>query len=155
MNDILLHPIAYVKNTRPALSDDYWGELISEIELIDSLPAAAFDGIENFSHLEVLFYFHKSNPENKVLFGRPRENPQWPVTGIFAQRKKDRPNNLGTTIVKLNKRVGNKLYVENLDAIDTTPVLDIKPVFKEFLPAGEIVQPPWSIQLMANYWNKK
>ncbi|MEJ2664769.1 MAG: TrmO family methyltransferase, partial [Spirochaetia bacterium] len=72
--------------------------------------------------------------------------------GIFSQRKKDRPNHIGTTSVELVRREGRTLIVKNLDAINGTPVLDIKPVFREFLPRGEIRQPEWSKILMKNYW---
>jgi tRNA (adenine37-N6)-methyltransferase len=72
--------------------------------------------------------------------------------GIFAQRKKDRPNAIGLTIAELIKHEGNKIWVKNLDAIDGTPVLDIKPVMKEFLPAADVIQPPWAGELMKDYW---
>ena len=155
MTDIILRPIGYVKNTRLDMSDDFWGGIISEIELVDNLPAETLDGIENFSHIEVFFHFHKVELQKQIYSGHPRENPDWPVTGIFAQRKKNRPNRLGATIVKLKSRQGNKIFVENLDAINGTPVLDIKPVLKELLPTGDIVQPTWTSKLMDNYWTKK
>jgi tRNA (Thr-GGU) A37 N-methylase len=59
---------------------------------------------------------------------------------------------LGATIVKIIKREGVQLFVKGLDAIDGTPVLDIKPVMKEFLPRGEVSQPDWATELMKNYW---
>jgi tRNA (Thr-GGU) A37 N-methylase len=72
--------------------------------------------------------------------------------GIFAQRAKDRPNRLGTTIVEIAGREGSVLTVIGLDAIDGTPVIDIKPVMAEFLPRGAIRQPQWSHELMRYYW---
>ena len=149
---IILEPIAFVKNERKDKLDDNWGNVISEIELVDSLPIECFDRINNFSHLEIIFYFNKSN---KVVIGsdHPRENKDWPKVGIFSQRKKDRPNHLGLTIVKLIKVEGRKLIVSGLDAIDGTPILDIKPVFSEFLPNENIKQAPWTKELMNNYWN--
>ena len=155
MTDILLRPIGYVKNERQDLSDDFWGGIISEIELVDNIPAETLEGIENFSHLEIIFHFHKVDSKKQVFSGHPRENPDWPVTGIFAQRKKDRPNLLGATIVKLKNRQGNKIIVENLDAINGTPILDIKPVLKELLPIGNITQPKWTSELMQKYWTTK
>lgn len=103
-----------------------------------------------FSHLEILYYFHRS--EKTVTGGHPRENRAWPRVGIFAQRKKDRPNHLGATFVNLVRREGRKLVVANLDAVDGTPVIDIKPVMAEFLPKGTIQQPAWATELMAGYW---
>jgi tRNA (Thr-GGU) A37 N-methylase len=69
-------------------------------------------------------------------------------------RKKDRPNLLGLTMVKLVKKEGRTLFVEGLDAIDGTPVLDIKPVFREFLPSGEVVQPEWVSVMLKDYYAK-
>lgn len=144
-------PIGFVSNNRSEPIDDHWSSVESVIELIDSLPAECFDGIEEFSHIEVLYYFDKST---KTFIGseHPRENTNYPKVGIFAQRKKDRPNHIGATIVTLVKRDGKKLWVKNLDAIDGTPVIDIKPVFKEYLPQGDVLQPDWSTALMKDYW---
>lgn len=151
--DIYLQPVAFVKNTRTDLSDDFWGTVVSEIELVESIPADAFTGIDEFSHLEIIFHFNKSDKSKIVFSGYPRGNKDWPQVGIFAQRKKDRPNALGLTVVEFVKREGNKIWVKYLDAINGTPVLDIKPVMKEFLPAGKIRQPQWSVELMKEYWS--
>ena len=149
---IILNPVATVKNSRQDQSDDFWGNIISEIELAENIPADAFNGIEEFSHLEIIFHFDKADKANAVYSYHPRGNKNWPKVGIFAQRKKDRPNGIGLTIAELVKREGNKIWVRYLDAIDGTPVLDIKPVLKEFLPTKEIKQPQWSHELMKNYW---
>jgi tRNA-Thr(GGU) m(6)t(6)A37 methyltransferase TsaA len=135
------------------MTDDNWGEVISEITLAPFLKEEALFGIEEFSHLEILFHFHKADPL-KIVTGaeHPRENPEWPRVGIFAQRKKSRPNLLGTTIVQFLKREGTTLFVKGLDADDGTPILDIKPVLKEFLPRGEVRQPVWASEVMRNYW---
>jgi len=150
---IALSPVAIVKNSRRDLSDDFWGMMISEIQLLPGIPAEAFNGIESFSHLEIIFYFDKSDKSKIVFNGHPRGNKDWPDVGIFAQRKKDRPNAIGLTIVELVKREGNTIWVKYLDAIDDTPILDIKPVMKEFLPANEVKQPQWSTELMKDYWS--
>lgn len=151
MMAIELQPIAYVKNNRNAPIDDNWAEIESVIELAPNLPAECLDDIEEFSHLEIIYFFDKAT---KTVTGseHPRENKAWPKVGIFAQRKKDRPNHIGATIVNLVRKEGRKLYVRNLDAIDGTPVIDIKPVFKQYLPQGEITQPEWTNELMKNYW---
>src|SRR5882757_339681 len=116
--DIVLQPVAFVKNNRQDLSDDYWGSITSEIELVPAIPAEAFDGIDAFSHLEIVFYFNQSDKSKIVLHGHPRGNKEWPDVGIFSQRKKDRPNAIGLTIVELLKKEGNKIWVRHLDAID-------------------------------------
>lgn len=152
MTPIILQPLAFVKNTRTEAGDDFWGSVIHEIELAEGVPAAAFDGIEEFSHLEIIFYFDKADPSKAVYKYHPRGNKNWPEVGIFAQRKRDRPNSLGLTVAELVKREGNKIWVKNLDAIDGTPVLDIKPVIKEFLPPHDTRQPAWCSELMTNYW---
>ncbi len=145
--------IATVFNDRKAITDDFWGDVISEIKLTDNIPAEAFDGIEEFSHAEIIYVFDKA-VNGKVVVGseHPRENKAWPKVGIFAQRKKNRPNFLGATICKIVKRDGRSLFVQMLDAIDGTPVVDIKPVMKEFLPALPVTQPGWSNELMKDYW---
>lgn len=150
--DFSFQQMAVVKNLRSDLSDDFWGSVISEIELLPHVPAQAFNGIEEFSHLEIIFHFDKADKSKAVFFSHPRGNTNWPEVGIYAQRKRDRPNGIGATIVRLIKREGNKIWVKKLDAIDGTPILDIKPVMKEFLPAIKIKQPKWSKELMKNYW---
>lgn len=152
---ITLTPIGIVRNSRSQVEDDDWGSIVSEIVLQGALDAEALQGLEDFSHAEILFYFHQV-PEAKIETGarHPRNNSEWPKVGILAQRGKNRPNRLGLTTVKIIKREGTSLLVEGLDAIDGTPVLDIKPVMREFQPREEIRQPEWARELMKNYWIK-
>ncbi len=149
--NIQIKPIGFVVNKRTEKSDFKWSSIESKIELTAEFDSDSFEGIELFSHLEILFYFDKSEKE---FLGseHPRGNRKYPKVGIFAQRKKDRPNHIGATIVNLIRKEGKSLIVANLDAINGTPVLDIKPVFKEYLPKGEVVQPSWVKELMENYW---
>lgn len=148
-----IKPIGTVRAQRALPEDDFWGNSISTIELVDDLDAEALLGLEDFSHAEVLYLFDQVD-ESKIVTGarRPRNNQDWPRVGIFAQRAKNRPNRLGSTIVKIVAREGRKLVVAELDAIDGTPVIDIKPVMQEFLPRHALRQPEWSRQLMAQYW---
>lgn len=150
--EIRLSPIGFVKNSRQTPTDDFWGEVISEIELADDIPTEAFDGMSGFSHLEIVYYFDKVTGDQVVFSGHPRGNPAYPSIGIFCQRKKDRPNAIGLCTVEILEHKGRKITVSNLDAIDGTPVLDIKPVFREFQPKGEIRQPEWVEDLMRDYW---
>ena len=150
--DITLRPIAIVNNKRDAATDDFWGDVISEITLLPHIPAEAFSGIENFSHLEIIYFFDKADQSKIVYSGRPRGNPNWPECGIFSQRKKDRPNQIGLCRVELVKHTSNTITVKYLDAINGTPVLDIKPVFKEFGQKTAIRQPDWVAELMSDYW---
>lgn len=151
--EIILSPIGYVRAARQRPEDDDWGNTRATIELADSLPADALDGIESFSHAEIIFYFNQVDPAKIVTGARhPRNNPAWPRIGIFAQRGKNRPNRLGLTTVRILGRSGRSLYVAELDAIDGTPVLDIKPVMQEFLPRETVRQPDWSHDVMRDYW---
>jgi tRNA-Thr(GGU) m(6)t(6)A37 methyltransferase TsaA len=151
--NIDLTPIGYVTSPREDLNDDGWGDIVARIELSPDFEAEAFDGIEEFSHIEVVYYFDRV-PEEGIERGarHPRENGEWPKVGIFAQRGKNRPNRLGVSIAQLIAREGRQLVVRGLDAINRTPVLDIKPVMLEFLPTGEVCQPAWSHELMRRYW---
>lgn len=150
--EIKLTPIAIVKNSRTIPIDDNWEEVFAEIELAESIPTEAFENISDFSHLEIIYYFDKVESKDIVFSGRPRGNPNYPIIGIFGQRKKDRPNRIGLCTVQLIEHRGRTIKVKYLDAIDGTPVLDIKPVFREFQPKGEIKQPIWVEDLMKKYW---
>jgi len=83
----------------------------------------------------------------------PRNNVAWPKVGIFAQRGKNRPNRIGTTVCRIDRIEGLRLDVTGLDAIDGTPVLDLKPWVLEFGPRGEVRQPAWMDELMRSYWS--
>jgi tRNA-Thr(GGU) m(6)t(6)A37 methyltransferase TsaA len=152
--EILLKPIAIVINNRKNLSDDYWGNVVSEIILDESIPTESLIGIEEFSHIEIIFYFHQA--QDQVKFSRhPRGNKNLPETGIFAQRAKDRPNRLGVTIARLIKREGRILTVDHFDGMDGTPVIDIKPVMKTFLVnKNEVTEPRWVKAMLTNYWKE-
>lgn len=152
--NIQFHPIAYVRNSRKSATDDFWGDVVSEIDLDEGIPSDSLTGISEFSHLEIIYCFDKVDFRNMRFSSHPRGNPDFPLCGIFAQRKKDRPNQIGLCTVELLEVSERKLIVKKLDAIDGTPVLDIKPVFREFLPQGEIRQPGWVSELMKDYWKK-
>jgi len=150
-----VEPIAYVRGGRSAPDDDFWGGARCSIELAEGVGADSLDGIEEFSHIELVFVFDRVDPARIVSGARhPRNNSDWPLVGIFAQRGKNRPNRLGCSIVPLIAREGRSLLVGELDAIDGTPVLDIKPVFREYLPNAEVRQPDWSCEIMRDYWSE-
>lgn len=150
---ITLTPIGVVQATRQQTNDDFWGGSTATITLADGFSAEALTGLAAFSHIEVLFYFHQV-PATAVVTGarHPRQNPNWPRVGIFAQRGKNRPNRLGSTLCRLVSVRDCELVVAELDAIDGTPVLDIKPVMREFLPRQAVEQPSWASELMQDYW---
>ena len=150
-----VQPIAFVRSDREEVWDDFWGGVDARIELAPNVPVESLDGLEDFSHAEILLVFDRVAPEAVVTGARhPRNNPDWPRMGIFAQRAKGRPNRLGSTIVRILSRLGPSLHVAGLDAVNGTPVLDIKPVIAEFLPQEPVCQPEWSRLLMRDYWRQ-
>ena len=150
---IVMEPIGRVRTQRVQAEDDNWGGVESRIVLREDLDPEALLGIEEFSHAEIVFYFDQVEAGKIVLDARhPRNNPDWPRVGIFAQRGKNRPNRIGTTIVRVLGREGRVLRVAELDAIDNTPVLDIKPYVPAFDSRPAAVVPMWIERLMKNYF---
>lgn len=156
MGRIEVEPIGRVEAGRTAVEDDYWGGEEAWIALDERFEDEALQGLETFSHAEVIFHFDRVDPAKVVSGARhPRNNRDWPAVGIFAQRGKNRPNRIGSTICRILGVEGRRLRVSELDAIDGTPVLDIKPVMSEFLPRQEVRQPDWSRGLMNRYWRER
>ena len=104
------------------------------------IPTESLDHIEDFSHLEIIYYFDKVDPDDIIYSGRPRGNPNYPTVGIFGQRKKDRPNQIGLCTVELLEHDERTIKVKYLDALDGIHGLDIKPVFAEFQRKGKFKQ---------------
>src|SRR5260370_37736410 len=143
-------PIAHVVGGRVKPTDDYWGGTPSIIR-IDSrrFESDSTLGLGDFSHLEVVFRFHLTDPTDLNLGARrPRDNPDWPRVGIFGHRNMRRINWRGVSRCRLVQVDGLDLHVEELDAGDGTPVLDIKPWFSEMGPRGEIRQYAWSVETL-------
>ena len=154
MTQILMEPIAWVHNQRAEVRDGEWGEVVSRVRLADDLPEAALKGLEDFSHVNVVYWFHKIDPKKAVSYERhPRNKTHWPKVGVLAQRCKNRPNRLGLTVARILRREGRDLWVAGLDAVNGTPVLDLKPVMSEFLPQESVTQPSWASELMESYWS--
>jgi tRNA-Thr(GGU) m(6)t(6)A37 methyltransferase TsaA len=155
VNDLsfVMRSIGRVRGGRDEALDDDWGAVEADIELDDRFPADALDGLEAFSHVEVVFVFDRVD-ENTVYVGarRPRNNPNWPAVGIFSQRAKARPNRIGLTTCEVLGVEGRVVRVRGLDAVDGSPVLDLKPYMAEFAPRAPVRQPAWSTELMTGYW---
>ncbi|MHC3468759.1 SAM-dependent methyltransferase [Streptomyces sp. 7R007] len=149
-----LVPVAHVHNDRREITDDFWGDVPSVIRLdADRFTPEALLSLDSFSHVEVVFHFHRVPPEKVQTAARhPRNNPDWPLAGIFAQRGKNRPNRIGVSRCRLLKVEGLDVHVLGLDAVDGTPVLDIKPYLRQFGPREEVVQPEWVDDLMRDYY---
>ena len=153
-NNIEMQPIGIIYSERHDPIDDQWDKVKSIIEIDPhTFRPEALVGLNEFSHCEVIYFFHKVAAEKIERGSRhPRGNKDWPQVGIFSQRAKDRPNRIGSTICRILSVDGLKVTVEGLDAIDRTPVLDIKPYISEFGARGAVRQPNWSSDLMKNYW---
>ena len=154
MTEYTVRPIGHVFSARSSRTDDDWGSVESVIRLDEGrFTPDSVAGLDEFSHVEVIFLFDRFDEEKVTLGARhPRGNEAWPKVGIFAQRASSRPNRLGVTTCELIGVDGLDVRVRGLDAIDTTPVLDIKPHLREFEPRGGVRQPSWSSELMAGYW---
>lgn len=154
MTSFTVEPIGFVRSSRDAAIDDDWDAVTATIELdATQLDADATQGLEAFSHIEVVFLFDQVDPD-KVCRGsrHPRGNTAWPRVGILAQRAKDRPNRIGLTTCRVLRVDGLRIEVSGLDAIEGTPVLDVKPVMEGFAARGERLEPTWAAELMAGYW---
>ena len=143
-----------VGSPRSVPLDDDWGQVLSTITLDASrFGPGSLQGLEAFSHLEVVYVFDRVDPEPVELVARhPRGRTDWPMVGVFAQRAKGRPNRIGVSVCELVGIEGTVVTVRGLDAIDGSPVLDLKPYMAEFGPRGPVRQPEWSRELMAGYW---
>ena len=151
---IAMTPIGKVHGGREAPDDDDWGQSRARIDLDPArFDAEALLGLDAFSHVEVIYVFDRVGDDQIVTGARhPRGNKAWPKVGIFAQRGKNRPNRIGVTVCEIIAVAGRVLEVKGLDAIDGTPVLDIKPVMSGFSPRGEIREPGWALEIMEKYW---
>ena len=148
-----VEPIGVVTSKRRDPIDDDWGDVAATITLTGRYGADSLQGLEAFSHVEVIYVFDQVDAATVTTGARrPRGNPAWPEVGIFAQRAKNRPNRLGLSTCELVAVLGAAIEVRGLDAVDGTPVLDIKPYMVEFAPRRPVTQPAWSHELMVNYY---
>jgi tRNA (Thr-GGU) A37 N-methylase len=149
-----MRPIGHVRGGRSEVEDDEWGAVRARIELDgDVVTADAVLGLESFSHVEVLFVFDRVD-ETTVCTGarHPRGRTDWPLAGILAQRAKDRPNRIGSTVAEVVAVGDGWIDVAGLDAVDGTPVLDVKPYLRGFAPRTDVREPAWATELMDGYW---
>lgn len=149
---ITVTPIGVVRCGRREVLEDHWGSVISQLILDPSvLDHDATLGLAGFSHIEVIFHFHR---EHRVRRGAayPRGNPAWPWVGVLVGHSPVRPNHLGVSRCALLAVSGLELTVRGLDAIDGTPVLDIKPYATAFEPNTSVREPAWMRELMADYY---
>jgi tRNA (adenine37-N6)-methyltransferase len=146
-------PIGSVVGGRNEATDDHWGDVVAQIFIDDRFSAEVLHGLAEFSHLDVVYVFDRVDESTITVDARhPRGRTDWPRVGIFAQRAKARPNRIGVTTCEIVAVDERSVTVRGLDAIDGTPVLDLKPYMIEFAPRTPVRQPAWSSELMQQYW---
>ena len=144
--------IGTVYNDVKEPTDEGWGGVVSEVVLDETL-ADGLDGIEDFSHVLILYWMHRAAEAEPVrMRRRPQGREDMPEIGIFAQRARHRPNPIGVTAVRLLRRDKNRLVVQGLDAINGTPVVDVKPYVPQFDTVESPRVPEWVARLMVNYF---
>lgn len=145
IKEIRLEPIGYVQ--RKTKNEDVKDRSLTTQVVIKSKYLEALGGIEDYSHLFIIFYMHKTPRRQKpILKVNPRGRADIPLQGIFATRTPQRPNPVGLTLVQLIERKQNLLVVKGLDAYDNTPVLDIKP-YDHWNSATDTKVPQWRRKL--------
>ncbi|MGL5647776.1 MAG: tRNA (N6-threonylcarbamoyladenosine(37)-N6)-methyltransferase TrmO [Clostridium sp.] len=149
---INLTPIGYVSNDVQNRKDKSWGDDISKISL-EKQYVGGLTGLSDFSHAIIIYYLDKAKfDKDKHIQRKPQNRDDMPLVGIFSQRGKDRPNQIGMTSVKIISTSDDVLIIQGLDAIDGTPILDIKPYYPVYdCKVGAIV-PEWVNRLMKHYF---
>jgi len=143
--NMVVKPIGIVRSkVKQKTKPDYdWQKVVSEI-VIDSRLSEALEGLDGYSHVIVIYWLHQSGAKKMALKVHPKGNQELPLVGLFASRSPYRPNPVGQKMVRLLKRQGSILWVEGLDAIDNTPVIDIKPYIPGYDSAAEATVPKWT-----------
>ncbi|MFE9659133.1 TrmO family methyltransferase [Streptomyces sp. NPDC005955] len=154
MSKLEIVPVATVVGGHLRPGDDHQGGVESVIRLNPDLPGETLQGLEEFSHLEVLWHFHLASPDDVALHARsPRNNPDWPPTGTFVHRNHRRPNQLAVSHPRLLRVEGLDLHVTDLDAVHGTLVYDIAPWFPTMGPRGTTHVPSWVNEMLPHYWS--
>lgn len=143
MKELLLRPIGIVRNEVKEQMRGGWQEVVSEITIEEDLTEC-LEGLEEFSHIIVVYWMHRvalgGRPPGKV---HPKGRADLPLVGIFATRAPYRPNPLGVSVARLKERNGNVLKVVGLDAINDSPVIDIKPYIPPLDSPPDAQVPDW------------
>ena len=143
-----------LSSTRTKPDDDNWDTVDARVDLVAEVSGNALKGLDSFSHAIVAFVMHHVDDDNVSTAARhPRDRSDLPEVGIFAQRASGRPNRLGITVCRIIRVEDRCVWLHGLDAIDGSPVVDIKPWVTEFGPRGTVYQPEWMTEIMTGYWN--
>jgi len=153
MSTFEITPIGTVRNERTDVQNtDHWGAVRSTILVDERFGEACLQGLDGFSHVEVLFVFNRFAELDDYREPRPyRGRTDLPPVGVFAGRGPRRPNRIGVTTCAVESVRGRELTVVGLDAVTGTPVIDLKPAMVEFSPA-DIKQPEWVSRMMSQYF---
>lgn len=132
---------------RPEEGQREWRTRVSEL-VIDSSLAGILDGIEDFSHLLVLYWAHRVPPEGRsIIKAHPMGRKDLPLVGIFSTCSPARPNTICAIVVRLLERKENVLKVEGLDALDGSPLIDIKPYIPSYYHADNVRMADWMLRI--------
>ena len=149
--NLVMNPVGRVRNQVTDRKDTQWGNDVSSI-ILDKPFVSGLKGLEEFSHAIILFRLDQARYDReRHLQRRPQNRDDMPLVGIFAQRGKDRPNQIGITAVEILSVTEDTLTVKGLDAVDGTPVLDIKPYYPVYDKRDATV-PEWVDRLMEHYF---
>ena len=140
--NMTLKAIGIVRNKVVQPQHGGWEKLISEI-VVDGSLTEALDNLDEFSHIIVLFWMHQAVAGETPMKVHPKGKSELSLVGLFATRSPKRPNPVGETTVRLLRRRGNILVVQGLDAINGTPVIDIKPYIPRCDSVADTKVPPW------------
>lgn len=148
---INMEPIGFVSNDVQGKKDVSWGEDVSTIRLNEEY-IGGLQGLNDFSHVTIIYYLDRAVfDREKHLKRHPQNREDMPLVGIFSQRGKDRPNRIGMTSVQIIGVFEDRLTVKGLDAIDGTPILDIKPYYPVY-DRKDATVPEWVDRLMEHYF---
>jgi tRNA (adenine37-N6)-methyltransferase len=129
-----------------------WGDVVAHVDLVEELGVHCLDGLADFSHVEIVWWFDRVEPRSSYAEPRrARGRSDMPLIGVFAARGPHRPNPIAVSACELVEIDGRRLTVRGLDAVDGSPVLDIKPVMARLLPR-DVHEPEWSRRLMSDYY---
>lgn len=156
MEHFTIRPVGRVVGGRDEWVEDAWRGVESVIRFdAERFEPGVTQGLEDYSHLEVVFLFDRIGEDEVRVEPRPaRGNPEWPPIGVFAHRGPFRPNRIGVSRCRLLEVDGLELRISDLDALDGTPVIDVKPCLRQFGPRDPVEQPDWVDDLMRDYYRE-
>jgi tRNA-Thr(GGU) m(6)t(6)A37 methyltransferase TsaA len=140
---VAIMPIGVVRNAVGEIMHHGWEDVVSELA-VEPAFAESLDGLEEFSHLVVVFWLDRVTAEQRQIRKlHPRDRADLPLQGALATHTQHRPNPIGLTTVRLIERRGSVLVVQGLDAVNGTPILDVKPWSGREAPREEVRLPEW------------